>query len=296
MDRAVAVGKQRSALRNRAEAGLARVVLRMAARMPLAFSLGVFRLLDRVAPRMRQVALRNLALAGLPAEAADGVFANLGRMLYYFSRFPTRTAANIGDWIEYEGFEHYREAKARGKGVLFATGHLGNWELSAFAHALMTEPMHVVVRPLDNPELDALVKGYRTLSGNLILDKQDFVRGILRALGRNEAVGILMDQNTLPENGAFVPFFGRLACTGTTFVRLAHKTGAAVIPGYAIWDEARGKYVLRFDAIVEMTGDVVADTARLTAHWEGVVRRVPGQWLWLHRRWKTRPEGEAALY
>jgi Kdo2-lipid IVA lauroyltransferase/acyltransferase len=293
------VSKQRSEWQNRFEAGLVAGLVGLAARMPLGFSLGVARLLDRVARRMRQVGERNLKMALPEVDARrtiDGVFTSLGRMLYYFSRFPSRNATNVGEWIEYEGFEHYEEAKRRGKGVLFATGHLGNWELSAFAHALLCEPMHVVVRPLDNPLLDEWVKRYRMGSGNRILDKQDFVRGILKALAANEAVGILIDQNTLPENGAFVDFFGIPASTGTTFVRLAHKTGAAVIPGYALWDERRGKYVLRFDPIFEMSGDVVADTARITKHFEGVIRRAPEQWLWLHRRWKSRPDGEASLY
>jgi Kdo2-lipid IVA lauroyltransferase/acyltransferase len=288
--------KARSKLRNQAEAVLVKALLSAASNLPLAFSHGVIALLDTISPRMRKTALRNLELAGLNATAADEIFTGLGRLLYYFSRFPTRTAANIGDWIEYEGFEHYREAKARGKGVLFATGHLGNWELSAFAHALLTEPMHVVVRPLDNPVLDALIKRSRTLSGNTILDKQDYLRGILRALAENQAVGILIDQNTLPEHGAFVPFFGHLACTGTTFAKLAHKTGAAVIPGYALWVPHKRKYVLHFDPIFPMTGDVTNDTARLAAHFEAVIRRHPGQWLWLHRRWKTRPPGEPSLY
>ncbi len=276
-----------------------RGLLEVAAHAPLGFSLGVARLLDRIARRMRQSAEKNLSRALPEVNAAmttDEVYESVGRMLYYFSRFPTRHAGNIGEWIEYEGFEHYREAKAGGKGVLFATGHLGNWELSAFAHALMTEPMNVVVRPLDNPVLDALIKRYRTGSGNRILDKQDFLRGILKALAANEPVGILIDQNTLPENGAFVDFFGMPACTGTAFAKLAHKTGAAVIPGYALWDRKRAKYVLHFDPVFAMSGNVVEDTARLAKHFEGVIRRDPAQWLWLHRRWKTQPEGAQSIY
>ncbi len=263
-----------------------------------ALARGVFWVLDRVAPRMRKSALRNFEIAGL--EGGDGlvdrVFANLARMLVYFARFPTRTTENIGEWIEYRGFEHFQEAKARGRGVLFATGHIGNWELSAFAHAWMAEPMNVVVRPLDHRGLDELVKQYRSLSGNKILDKKDYLRGILLALERNEAVGILIDQNTLPEHGVFVDFFGTPASTGTTFAKLAARTGAAVIPGYAWWDEAKGKFILEFDPILEMTGDVTADTARLAKHFEGVIRKRPEQWLWLHRRWKSRPEGERPLY
>jgi KDO2-lipid IV(A) lauroyltransferase len=293
------VSGKRSQLRNELEAGLVQAVLSAASVAPLGFSLGVARLLDLVAGKMRQSGEKNLRMAMPELDAArtvDGVYEGLGRMLYYFSRFGTRNRANIGEWIEYEGFEHYVAAKAGGKGVLFATGHLGNWELSAFAHALMTEPMNVVVRPLDNPVLDGIVKSYRMGSGNRILDKQDFLRGILRALGNNEPVGILIDQNTLPENGTFVDFFGMAACTGTTFAKLAHKTGAAVIPGYAMWNQQKGKYVLRFDPVFAMTGNVSEDTARLAKHFEGVIRREPTQWLWLHRRWKTRPAGESGIY
>jgi KDO2-lipid IV(A) lauroyltransferase len=242
--------------------------------------------------------LRNFQIAKLPLgeSAVNGIFDHLARMMLYFSRFPTRTRENIGEWIEYRGYEHYLEAKSRGKGVLFATGHIGNWELSAFAHALLSEPMHVVVRPLDNPYLDSLVKRYRSFSGNQILDKKDFLRGILAALHRNEAVGILIDQNTMPENGAFVDFFGTPASTGTTFAKLAAKTGAAVIPGYAWWDSSRKKYILQFDALLSLSGNAIEDTALLTRHFEQVIRERPEQWLWLHRRWKTRPEGELNLY
>ena len=204
--------------------------------------------------------------------------------------------ANIGQWIRYEGFEHFEEARRRGKGVLFATAHLGNWELSAFAHALLTAPMNVVVRPLDNPRIDRLVERRRTLSGNRLIEKKDFARGILKALAANEAVGILIDQNASLDGGVFVDFFGIPACAGTGFVKLAAHTGAAVIPGFALWSEAERKYVLRFFPPVAMTGDAQADTARLHAVLESVIREYPDQWLWIHRRWKTRPPGEPSLY
>lgn len=292
------MAKQRSPFRNQLEAAVARLALAALSRLPLEASLSLARWLDFAASKLRKTARQNLTRSGFPQPdpIIDQVFASLGRLLYYFSRFPSRNKVNIGQWIEYEGFEHYQQAKARGKGVLFATAHLGNWELSAFAHALMTEPMHVVVRPLDNPILDAIVRQQRSRSGNHILDKKDFLRRILQALANNEPVGILIDQNTLPEQGTFVPFFGTLACTGTTFAKLAHKTGAAVIPGYALWDETKKKHILHFDPVFEMTGDLIADTAALTKHFEEVIRRHPNQWLWIHRRWKTRPPGEPSIY
>src|SRR5213078_277285 len=128
------------------------------------------------------------------ASIVDGVFRSIARMLVTFARFPRLTKDNIHQWIRYEGYEHFETALQQGKGVLFATAHLGNWELSAFAHALMSAPMHVVVRPLDNPRIDALVEARRAASGNRLIGKKEFARSILQALKNNEAVGTLIDQ------------------------------------------------------------------------------------------------------
>jgi KDO2-lipid IV(A) lauroyltransferase len=217
-------------------------------------------------------------------------------MLAAFARFPNLNSHNISQWIRYEGLEHYTEAKARGNGVLFATAHLGNWELSAFAHALMAGPMNIVVRPLDDPGIDRLIEKYRRLSGNRIISKRDAARGILRALNQNEAVGILIDQNTTPAEGAFIDFFGVRACAGTAFAKIAARTGAAVIPGFALWSETERKYILRFHPPILIQGDAVGDTQRIHALLERVIREYPDQWLWIHRRWKTRPPGEQPLY
>lgn len=213
-----------------------------------------------------------------------------------FSRFPDIDKTNIDDWIRYEGFEHYFEAKRRGRGVLFATAHMGAWELSAFAHALMAEPMHIVIRPLDNPLIDAEVSRRRSGSGNTLIAKKDAARAVFRALQRNEAVGVLIDQNVGTDEGVFVDFFGTLACAGSAFVRIAHRSGAAVIPGYALWSNAERRYVLRFYPPLEFTGDIAVDTQLLHSHLEQVIRQYPDQWFWIHRRWKTRPQGEPALY
>jgi KDO2-lipid IV(A) lauroyltransferase len=298
--------RQRSALRDAVEYGLASLALNSLTYTPLPIShflaRGYARALDLALPRLRRVALGNLAMA-LPqtdardrARIVDGVFRSIARLLVTFARFPSMNRANIGRWIRYEGFEHFEQALRRGKGVLFATAHLGNWELSAFAHALIAVPMHVVVRPLDNPRIDALVSHRRTLSGNHLIEKKDYARGILQALAANEAVGILIDQNATLDSGVFVNFFGIPACAGTGFAKLAAHTGAAVIPGFALWSEQERKFVLRFYPEVRITGNIQEDTARLQAVLESVVREYPDQWLWIHRRWKTRPPGEAALY
>jgi KDO2-lipid IV(A) lauroyltransferase len=296
---------RRSAVRDTLEYWMAVAVVDSLAWTPLPvanlLARGYAGLLDMALPRLRGAALSNLAMA-LPAldpsarrRIADGVFRSIARLLVTFARFPRMHGGkreNLGQWIRYEGFEHFEEARKRGRGVLFATAHLGNWELSAFAHAVMAAPMYVVVRPLDNPKIDALVQRRRTLSGNRPIGKREYARGILKALHDNQAVGILVDQNASLEEGTFVDFFGVPACAGTGFAKLAAHSGAAVIPGFALWIESERKYVLRFYPEIEITGDAEADTRTLHRQLEAVVREYPDQWLWIHRRWKTRPPGE----
>ncbi len=298
--------RKRSPLRNRLEAGLASAVvgtLEHAPRPVADWLGGVFAgLLDKILPRLRRTAEINLTFAWPDRDAAwraqtiDGIFRSIGRLLVAFARFPQIGKHNVAEWIRYEGFEHYEQAKANGKGVLFATAHLGNWELSAYAHALLTEPMDVVVRPLDNPLIDDIVETRRALSGNALLSKREFVRSILLALRDNRPVGVLVDQNSSIENAAFVPFFGKPASTNLSFAKLAARSEAAVIPGFAVWSEAERRYILRFYPAVPMTGDAADDTARIQAALEAAIREYPDQWLWIHRRWKTRPSGEPALY
>ena len=257
------------------------------------------RLLDLAVPKLRKVALKNARdIAKLPNPEAivDGVFHNIARTMVVFAKLPQYNAQNISKLIRYEGLEYFQEAKRRGKGVLFATAHMGNWELSAYSHGIMTEPMNVVVRPLDNATLDAFVEARRESKGNRIIAKKDAARQILKALKKNQAVGILIDQNVSLDEGAFIDFLGTPACAGTAFARLAARTGAAVIPGFALWSDEEQRYILKFYPLVEVTGDALEDTRRVHAVIEQVVREHPDQWLWLHRRWKTRPPGEPPLY
>jgi KDO2-lipid IV(A) lauroyltransferase len=275
---------------------LARGALATIARWP-ALSRVYVRILDLAMPRLRRTAKRNLEIAGLnDPKIVDGVFRSIARVLAAFAQFPRITQANVDQWIRYEGLENFEQGLARGRGVLVATAHLGNWELSAFAHAWMTGPMNIVVRPLDNPRIDEIVERYRGLSGNPIISKRAAAREILRALKANESVGILIDQNTTLDQGVFIDFFGVKACAGTAFAKMAHHSGAAVVPGFAFWAEGEQKYVLRFYPAVEMSGDVAADTQRVHACLESAIREYPDQWLWIHRRWKTRPDGEKPIY
>ena len=269
---------------------------------------GIGWLAYRIVPRLRSVGLRNLELA-LP-EWSDGqrqdvlrkLYRNLGWLLAEFCQMPKYTPENSRAFLRYDGLEHFLAARSKGKGVLIVTGHLGAWELSSFYHSLMGYPMSMVIRRLDNPGVDGLVNHIRCLHGNRVLHKDDFARGLLGAMRQGETVGILMDTNMTPPQGVFVPYFGKLACTASGLARVALKTGAAVLPGFMLWDEAEQKYVLRFgeEIVFDRTGDddadAVTNTAKCTAAIEAYVRRYPDQWLWVHRRWKTRPEDEEPVY
>lgn len=296
---------RRSKLRNAAEAALARGLLAglRASRDPVRAARRAVAVFDLLAPRLRRTAWRNFELAmpelGLEERARllEGCWMNLARVIAMMAQFPRIGKDNIREFIRYEGLENYLQAKTRGRGVLVATAHLGNWEFSAFAHALLTEPMAVVARPMDNPLLDDVVTRYRTMSGNRVIGRgQNFLRPLMETLRDNGAVGILADQNVTADRGVFVEFFGRKACVDAGLVRLARRTGAAVVPGYALWSESEGRYVLHFEPEIEMSGDEQEDTQAVQARLEAAIRRAPEQWLWVHRRWKTRPEGEPPLY
>ena len=236
------------------------------------------------------------SLEWLPRPLAELLARGYARLLVAFAKFPSIRRENLDRWIRVEGYEHVKAAHAAGRGVLFATAHLGNWELSAYAHALYSAPMNVVARPLDNPWVDRLVENRRALSGNRIVLKKDFARVILKALDANEAVGILVDQNAALDSSVFVDFFGISASANTGFAKLAARSGAPVIPGFALWSAAERRYVLRFYPPVPITGDAARDTAAVQAQLETAIRAYPDQWLWIHRRWKTRPPGAPSFY
>lgn len=258
--------------------------------------------------QLRRVGWRNLQMAFPELSASGreailrGVYRNLGYLLAEFCKMPGYTADEVSGFIRYDGLENYLKAKEKGSGVLVLTGHLGAWELSSFYHSLMGWPMGMVIRRLDNPLVDTFVNRIRCLHGNRVISKDDFARGLIAEMRAGQTVGILMDTNMTPPQGVFVPFFGMEACTASGMARLARKTNAAVLPGFLLWDKSEGKYVLRFgpELTLERTADAEADavrnTAMLTAVVESYVRRYPEQWLWMHRRWKTRPPGESGVY
>ncbi|HEX2599355.1 MAG TPA: lysophospholipid acyltransferase family protein [Terriglobales bacterium] len=299
-------------MRYRLEYALAWLLIRGISILPRpvarAAGIGLGQLVYLLHGKLRRVGMRNLQLA-FPQKSAHerrrilrGEFTSLGRQLAEVCLFPSYTRENVTKIVVYDGFENFERAEARGKGVIYLTAHLGGWELSAFSHSIQGHPLHVVMRSMDNPFLDRFITHLRTMHGNRAVDKDNFVRGLLSAMKAGETVGILMDTNMTPPQGVFVDFFGIPACTASGLARIALRTDAAVVPGFTIWDRELRKYRLRFDPALDLirTGDeeadIVANTALFTKVIEEYVRRYPDQWLWVHRRWKTRPAGEKSLY
>ena len=259
-------------------------------------------------PGLRRAANENLRLA-IPEwskkqrrAAIRGMTRQLGWMGAEFAQFPRYTKKNIDRIVLLDGFENFAAAQSRGKGVLFLTGHMSAWELAPFAQALFGYPLHFLARAIDNSRVDALITRYRCLGGNLPIEKNQSARAVLKVLAAGGTVGILADHNTLLAEGVFVDFFGVPACTTAGLARFALHTDAAVVPGFLHWDVSLRKYRLCFEPSVELlrTGDDAKDirenTQRFTNVIENYVRHYPDQWLWLHRRWKTRPPGESSVY
>lgn len=303
---------ERSAIRNWLEYLPAFLLLKGLGALPrgaaIALSQAVARLVYYLHKRLRRVGHRNLQMA-MPeydarrrAAVLKAVFANFGRLLGEFSQFPKISRDNIGERVVYDGFENYAKAAARGRGVLMLTGHIGAWELCAFAQGAYGHPLSFLARPLDNPLLDRLIGGYRQLSGNRPINKNKAVKEVLATLRRGNDVGLLIDVNTLAAEGVFCDFFGIPASSTTGLAVFALRSEAPVVPGFLIWDAGRRCHVLRFEPEVELlrTGDfkeeVALNTARFTRVIEECVRRHPEQWLWVHKRWRTRPPGEPDLY
>lgn len=261
-----------------------------------------------LARRQHIAGMRNLQIAFPELSDAQreqilrGSFSNIGRLLVEFTHFPDLNKNNISHFVVHDGLENYLEGVRRGRGVIFMTAHFGAWELSSYAQAVYGYPLKFVVRPIDNPRVEKLISKYRTSSGNVPIQRRSAARDILKALRENEAVGILFDQNTTRSEGVFAEFFGVPAATTPSIALFALRTGAAVVPGFLIWDQALGRHRLRLDPPVELidTGnlesDVLENTRQFNRILEGYVRKYPDQWLWIHRRWKTRPEGEAGIY
>ena len=275
------------------------VPLRPALKIGEFIGIGMYWLLKR----RRDLGFRNLTIAfgdtlsqQEKAAILKTTFRNLGKSLVETLHFPNMSKAYLAEHVKIVGLEHYFAAKAKGRGVLCMTGHVGNWEMSSHAQSAAGHPMSIVVRPLDNIYLNHKIERLRTLHGNKLLARgQNGLKQILAALKANEMVGILMDQNTRRSKGIFVDFFGKPACTIPVIALIALRYQIPVLPGFIV-RTGFDTHEVRIGAEIEMerTGDTQRDieinTAKLNRVLEEIIRQYPDQWFWVHNRWKTQPE------
>ena len=256
--------------------------------------------------------IRNLEIA-FPEMTADertrilrSSIESIGRTVAEFANFDPPTAEASRETIHFDfesdEFQAYKKAKSEGRGVLMPTAHIGNWEVLLSGFAQQCEPIYFMARELDNPLIDKMFAEKRAKFGSRQFYKSDSAKAVLKALKSGESIGVLPDTNTDLREGVFVPFFGVPACTTAGVARLAIHTNALIFPMFAIWDEGENRYVVYNGKPIEPSNtgdrerDVIVTTAAYTAEIEKIIRRFPEQWLWIHRRWKTRPPGEADLY
>ncbi|HVZ20843.1 MAG TPA: hypothetical protein VG871_07270 [Vicinamibacterales bacterium] len=281
----------------RAVAALVRVLpMRAVRRLGAALGRTVYRV-DRL---HRRVAVQNLSQA-FPARPraeieglARAMFAHFGSLLLELLKFESLSNDDIMRMSETEGEERVRQAHARGKGVLLFTGHFGYWEMNGITHALRLQPISVLARPLDNPYLDAMLERIRTRTGNSVIARQGAIRKVLRALAANQAVAMLIDQHLHTPDAVYVDFFKRPAATTSALAALALRTGAVVIPVFALPTERGYRFVYEHpvDPPPPDCPDPIREfTQRCTDVLEMYVRRRPDLWLWMHRRWRDRQPG-----
>jgi KDO2-lipid IV(A) lauroyltransferase len=299
-------------LQTTVEFAAARLILFVVGAFPIKQSLWLGALLGRIAypiaRELRRTGEINLKLAfpeKTPEERREllkGCFQSLGRELGLFSHFAKNPAQSVLSVVEAEGFEHLVAAKGGDTGVIVFTAHFGAWELTSFGVSLLGHPFSFIVRRIDNPKIEKLVDSYRTTAGNKTLDKFSAGRSMVKTLRSREVLGLLFDLNALEDEAIFVDFFGVPASTNFMTAKLALRTNSPIIPIFAPWDKERQKYLLQIGppVTVERVGDEEEDvrrlTSRLTLLFEEQIRRYPDQWLWIHKRWKTRPKGDPSIY
>lgn len=303
---------KRGQLQTRLEYALARLVFTGLGIMPRSVSVAVGRGLARLAylllADLRRTGRRNVEIAFPELSQAQkerivrGCFDSLGRVLGEFPHFQHFTRDQLYNFPHSEGLEHLEAAKTNGRPIVFYTAHLGLWELTSFWVGACWQPFAFLVRRLDNDLIEEMIDKVRRRFGNETLDKMAVSRQALRMLNQGGILGMLPDVNMLAREGVFVDFFGVPASTTSMMAKLALRTNATVIPVYSPWDEQRKKFLLHVEPpiTIERSGNDETDvhnlTAAIMASVEKFVRRYPEQWLWIHKRWKTRPPGEPEIY
>lgn len=307
------VAKKRSNLQNKSELLALKTLLGTIGALPLETSMrfgkSVGKFLAKRFPKLKKTVYKNLEIA-LPSfpqtekdKIVEGVFESLGRHLGFVSHFKKFKHEDIRSLIEIVGKEEYFDpAIASGRGILFFTGHFGSWEVFNLLAPAFGYEMNILVRRIDNPLVENFVDKMRTRFGSVTLDKTKSARTMFKILKRGGILGILADLNAQEREGVFVDFFGIPASTTTSIAKLALSTNAVVMPAFAVWEEAKKKYVVYLEPPVEYSeGDNSDENIRnltqdITNVVEKYVRRYPEQWLWIHKRWNTRPKGEKGLY
>jgi len=249
--------------------------------------------------RRRRVAIRNVERV-FGAELAPHEirriarqsFLNLGLLVVEFARLRHLDATTLEQRIEYEGWDRFVAAKARGRGVILLSAHFGAWELMPWAQAVRGEPMSFVVRPADDPRIEAIVRARREASGNRSIDKRSALRALLRALRAGETVGLLIDQHVPADRGVPTRFLDQEVFSTPVLATLALRTGAPILPGFIVRvSPDRYRIVIGAEVEVAQTGrpeeDLIETTRRCVAVVEGWVREYPGDWLWAHRRFRS---------
>jgi KDO2-lipid IV(A) lauroyltransferase len=285
---------------HRLEHAAVRAVVGAVRLLPMQLVLGVGRLLGLafylVDGAHRRLAMSNLT-AAFPLRSrsecrtiARGMFSHFGRLLMVLLKFSTMKPERMLAQVEFEGEERVAAAHAHQKGVLLFTGHFGFWEINALVHALEMQPMAVLARPLDNPLLHDLLESLRRSTGNSVIYRRGALRRVLRALSENQAVAILIDQHIQTSDAVYVDFFNRPAATTSALAALALRTGAPVVPVFAL-PLPGGRFRMVYEHPVDPPGadnpDAVREfTQRCTDVLEMYVRRYPDLWLWMHRRWR----------
>ncbi|MDQ6788893.1 MAG: lysophospholipid acyltransferase family protein [Acidobacteriota bacterium] len=304
--------KKRSSFQTKIEYYAVRALIGAIGVFPLKMSMrigkGAGKFIGSLIPKLKKIGRRNLEIA-LPElneaereKILNGTFQSLGRQLGLVAHFDEFTPERVRELVEVVGKEHFDKAYRQGNGVLFFTGHFGSWEVFSLLPPAFGHTMNILVRRIDNPLVENFVDNLRTRLGCKTLDKSQSARQMFRVLKKGELLGILADLNVQEKEGVFVDFFGTSASTTTGIAKLALATNAAVLPAFAVWNEAKQKYVVHLEPAVnykktdDAEEDVKALTQKITNVVEQYVRAFPEQWLWIHKRWNTRPAGETELY
>lgn len=281
-------------------------------RVAIGISISILQILPFFMKSLWRTGMRNLEIAFPEKPVSDreailkGTFTNLGRVLGELSQVHKFTREKLAELIDFELDEEskavYARNKSEGRGVLVTTGHLGNWEMLVLGFAALYEPMSYLARPLDNPKIDEMLTERRTRFGNDPINKTNSAMLAIKILREGGILGILSDVNAHPKEGVFVPFFGVPACTASGAAMLAIRTNALIYPTFCVWDPAQTSYKFVHGDLLEPVitddrkQDIVTTTALYTAEIEKIIRRYPDQWMWIHKRWKTRPPGEPERY